>query len=79
MNISKYTLTENDLNDFQVIFQKLNFSIEILINLFGVKKENSVKKFRTKVQITSEIPLISDFPTFKKWILKQIEDLERIL
>lgn len=79
MNISKYTLAENDLNDFQVIFQKLKLPDEILIKLFGVKKENSVKKFRTKVKNTSEIPSISDFPTFKKWILKQIESLERIL
>ena len=78
MNISKYTLVENDLNDFQIIFQKLDLPLEILINL-GVEKDNSVKKIRPKLQVSSEIPSVKDFPTFKRWVLKKVKDIERII
>ncbi|MFX0042544.1 MAG: hypothetical protein ACFE8L_06500 [Candidatus Hodarchaeota archaeon] len=79
MNISRYTLTENDLNDYQVIFQKLNLPIEILINLYGVKNDSNVKQSRVKVQETSQIPSIKDFPKFKKWLLEKVRDIEKLL
>ena len=79
MNISKYTLAENDLNDFQVIFQKLDLPSEIIINLFGVEKDNNVKEIKPKIQISSQIPSVKDFSSFKKWILKKVEDLEKLL
>jgi hypothetical protein len=78
MNISKYTLTENDLNDFQVIFQKLSLPMEILTNLFGVKREIHIIENRDKVQDTSQIPSIKDFARFKKWLLEKIKDIEGI-
>ncbi|MFX1320807.1 MAG: hypothetical protein ACFFAQ_04095 [Promethearchaeota archaeon] len=79
MDISKYTLAENDLNDFQVIFQKLDLPSEIIINLFGVEKNNNVKEVEPKIQILPEIPSIKDFYSFKKWILRKVEDIEKLL
>ena len=79
MNISKYTLAENDLNDFQVIFQKLDLPSEIIINLFGVEKDNNVKENKPKIQNPSEIPSVKDFKKFKKWLLERIKDIEKLL
>ena len=79
MNISKYTLAENDLNDFQVIFQKLDLPSEIIINLFGVEKNNNVKENKPKIQNPSEIPSVKDFKKFKKWLLERIKDIEKLL
>ncbi len=76
MKISKYALAEDDLNDFQVIFQKLNLPSEIIINLFGVKKDNKVKSI---IQTPSENPSFRDFSSFKKWVLKKVEDIEKLL
>jgi len=79
MNISKYALAENDLNDFQVIFQKLDLPSEIIINLFGVEKDNNVKEINPKIQISSQIPSVKDFSNFKKWVLKIVELIEKLL
>jgi len=79
MDISKYTLAESDLNDFQVIFQKLDLPSEITINLFGIEKNNNVKDVEPKIQILPEIPSIKDFYSFKKWILRKVEDIEKLL
>ena len=79
MNISKYTLTENDLDDFQVIFQMLNLPLEILINLYGVNKECHVKENSTEDRNLSQIPSIKDFDRFKKWLLVKIKDIESYL
>ncbi len=79
MNVSKYTLAENDLNDFQVIFQKLDLPSEIIINLFGVEKDNNVKENKPKIQNPSEIPSVKDFKKFKKWLLERIKDIEKLL
>jgi len=80
MRISKYTLSENDLNDFQVIFQKLKLPIGIITNLFGktiVKDQRGDKSNLPKETI--ELPSIHDFSKFKKWMLERIKDIEELL
>jgi len=80
MRISKYILTENDLNDFQVIFQKLKLPIGIITNVFGktiVRDEKRHKNIPTKENI--ELPSIHDFSKFKKWLLERIKDIEKLL
>lgn len=80
MNISKYNLTDDDLNDFQVIFQKLNLPLGIITNLFGktiVKDQIGDKSNLPKETI--ELPSIHDFSKFKKWMLERIKDIEELL
>ena len=79
MNISKYTLGENDLNDFQVIFQKLDLPCDIIINEIPFREDKKGEDRRLSPEKTINIPSINDFAKFRKWMLERIKDIESLL
>ncbi|MFX1408813.1 MAG: hypothetical protein ACFFA6_00545 [Promethearchaeota archaeon] len=83
MNISKYNLVDNDLSDFQFIFKKLQLNNKILMDLFGNTIdnpiENEIKNHKQSLKGTTKIPSIKDFPYFKNWLLKKIDEIEKLL
>jgi len=79
MNISKYTLVDNDLNDFQVIFQKLDLPSEIILNEIPFREDNRGEAGRLSIEETTNIPSINDFAKFRKWMLERIKDIEGLL
>ena len=68
---------DDDLNDFQVIFQKLNLPIEVITNLFGkVIAVDKREDERASREETIEFPSIKDFAKFKKWLLERMKAIE---
>ena len=80
MDISKYNLTDDDLNDFQAIFQKLNLPLEVITNLFGkVIAMDKREDERVSREETIEFLSIKDFAKFKKWLLERMKAIENLL
>lgn len=87
---TKTQTNENDLLDFQIIFDKLKIPIAYLPD---VKEENKHanttlhKPINPTINIKSEsvkvtiepIPSVENFQEFKSWLLKKLDDLETIL
>jgi len=87
---TKLQANENDLLDFQIIFDKLKIPHAFLPE---VNEENKIqnntphKPINPTVNIKNEsvlvtiepIPSVEDFQEFKSWLLKKLEDIEKIL
>ncbi|MHA1460292.1 MAG: hypothetical protein ACTSO8_02325 [Promethearchaeota archaeon] len=85
--------SENDLLDFQIIFEKLKIPLAYLPDFPEVDKENkshnntslrpivpNVSNKNESVKGTIEpIPSVENFKEFKSWLLKKLDDLETIL
>ncbi len=87
---TKLQTNENDLLDFQIIFDKLNIPHAYLPE---VNEENKPHKkilhqpinptVTTKNESVNDtivpIPSVEEFQEFKSWLLKKLDDLEKIL
>jgi len=87
---TKSRTSENDLLDFQIIFEKLKIPIAYLpeINEENKPYSNTLHKpIKPNVSIKNEsvkgtieaIPSVENFQEFKSWVLKKLDDLETIL
>jgi len=88
MENSQYILQESDKKDFKNIFEKLNLRDNRILKFCGndcikytgdtqiTKQDNVDEVFITKV---TEIPSIENFPEFKKWILKRLNEIEELI
>jgi hypothetical protein len=87
---TKIQTNENDLLDFQIIFDKLKIPLVYLpeVNEENKPHSNSPNKpINSTVSIKNEsvkgtiesIPSVEDFQEFKSWLLKKLDDLETIL
>jgi len=87
---TKLQANENDLLDFQIIFEKLKIPPAYLPEVNEENKPHSNtphKPINTTVSIKNErvkctieaIPLVENFQEFKSWLLKKLDDLETIL
>ena len=89
MNQTKYELQENDYIEFEEILTKLKIPQKIITELISgtidsnsksTKTEITKQKERTKnPSENSNIPSVSDFAKFKKWILKELDTIEKNL
>jgi len=87
---TKFKAKENDLLDFQIIFDKLKISPAYLPEVNEENKPHNntlhkpinptVKIKNDSVKVTIEpIPSVENFQEFKSWLLKKLDDLETIL
>jgi hypothetical protein len=82
MKNTGHALTENDLFDFQILFQELGISYHKPIkdtsenHLLPDRQEKENIESRTHMR---KVPSIIDFQVFKKWILQMVEELEKRL
>jgi hypothetical protein len=87
---TKLQANENDLLDFQIIFDKLKIPHAYLSEANGENKPQSNtlhKPINPTVSIKNEsvkstiepIPSVENFQEFKSWLLKKLDDLETIL
>ncbi len=89
MNQTKYELQENDYIEFEEILTKLKIPQKIITELISGTIDSKSKKTNTKIfnqrnvaKDSSEkgkIPSVSDFAKFKKWILKELDAIEKNL
>ena len=90
MNHTKYTLDKDDLSDFSKIFNILKAPEEILTNISNNSMNfdeniNNNKNVMFAEQINNKeshpisIPSINNFPQFKKWVLKKLDEIENLL
>ncbi len=87
---TKLQKNENDLLDFQIIFEKLKLPVANLPEVNEESKPHSItphKQINTTVNIKNEsvkgtiesIPSVDKFQDFKSWLLRKLDDLETIL
>lgn len=87
---TKFQTSENDLLDFQIIFDKLKIPPAYLPEVNEKNKPHSNtqhKPIKPTVSIKNEsvkstiepIPSVENFQEFKSWLLKKLDDLETIL
>ena len=85
MENSHHELNDLDKNDFEKIFKKLNVEDNIVLKLCGIKTNTDKKNIQVpdeNVTITTktlEIPSINNFPEFKKWIIKKLDEIEDLI
>ena len=88
MEISNYSLTSDDYNDFEEIFRVLKVpddflsdSLDISFNRDNEPIIQQIEKDTNEIMIEMDekIPSIQDFPNFKKWLLKKIDSIERLI
>ncbi|MGQ4874636.1 MAG: hypothetical protein ACP6IY_11260 [Promethearchaeia archaeon] len=89
MKNTNYSLTDNDLNDFDEIFAKLGISNEIIDKLFSMSfEENLGSKKKKELEFTPELSNISnnlleiiqnDFSLFRKKVLELLSNIENNL
>jgi len=89
MKSTNYSLTDNDLNDFDEIFAKLGISNEIIGELFSTNfEENLGSKEKKELEFTPELSNISnnlleiiqnDFSLFRKKVLELLSNIENNL
>ncbi|MHA1657737.1 MAG: hypothetical protein ACTSUT_01270 [Promethearchaeota archaeon] len=86
---SNGVLSKDNLADFETIFEKIKVSKEITIKIFDyppsrlvppkIKDKSSIKLANGKKNpIKSSVPSVKDFQSFKKWILKKIQDIDEL-
>jgi len=82
MTRSQYTLTEDDLGDFNIIFEKLGVPL-ILINHIEENKLKNKKGKKVSSSIkrveSSAIPSIRNFPAFKGWVFDTLNKIEGLI
>jgi len=90
---TQYQLKDEDINDFETIFIKLNISEDLILSLITeelnrnekrennllIKKSNHKKTSKFDDSSINQIPSTKDFSKFKKWLLKRIEDIEKTI
>ena len=87
---TKFQTNENDLFDFQIIFDKLKIPLAYLPEVNEENKSHSNtmhKPIKSTLAIKNEsvksaiepIPSVEDFQEFKSWLLKLLDDLETIM
>jgi hypothetical protein len=83
MENSQYELNEIDKTDFETIFKRLNVEESMNLKLYGNKSKNNKIVIQIKDENvatkTLDIPSISNFPEFKKWILKRLDEIEDLM
>ncbi len=90
MNNTKYTLENDDLSDLYKIFNILKAPEEILTNISSdsmnydenlTNKNNVIftEQINNKESPSNSIPSIKNFPQFKKWVLKKLDEIEKLL
>ncbi len=90
MNHTKYTLDKDDLSDLYKIFNILKAPEEILTNISSdsmnydeniTNKNNAIftEPINNKESPSNSIPSIKNFPQFKKWVLKKLGEIEKLL
>ena len=83
MENSQYSLLESDRTDFKKIFKKLTVKNELILNLCGIKTiENQESIYIVDKNVNNkalDIPPISNFPEFKKWILRRLHEIEDMI
>ena len=82
MTRSQYTLTEDDLGDFNIIFEKLGVPL-ILINHIEEnklknKKGKKVSSSKKRVE-SSAIPSIRNYPAFKGWVYETLNKIKGLI
>ena len=87
---AKSQTNENDLLDFQIIFDKLKIPLAYLPEVIEesivnnnvlhkpIKPTISIKNYSLKNN-TEPIPSVENFREFQSWLLKKLDDLETIL
>ncbi|MBD3212224.1 MAG: hypothetical protein GF311_06410, partial [Candidatus Lokiarchaeota archaeon] len=89
MDQTQYSLTDNDITDFEYILNHLGFPKSEIYALFSSisdsrssrdtnLSENNTQSI-THNESDTQIPDIKDFDTFQKWILGQLDCLEESL
>ena len=83
MENSQHVLNDGDKSDFKIILRKLDVEEKVIGKLCGIKppkteKVNQIKDDFANTQI-SELPSIDEFPEFKKWILKRLEEIDKLI
>ncbi|MHA1491301.1 MAG: hypothetical protein ACTSRI_16825, partial [Promethearchaeota archaeon] len=84
---SNGVLSKDNLTDFETIFEKIKVSKEIIIKILDYppsklvppkkKDKSSIKLANGKENpIKSSVPSVKDFQSFKKWILKKLQDID---
>ncbi len=83
MNNSNYELSADDKRDFKVTLEKLGFKEEIFVDsksqpVAKGKSANRKKPKRIKTK-PAVVPPVSEFSSFKKWLLKKLDGIEDLL
>jgi hypothetical protein len=86
MKNTGHILTENDLLDFQILFQKLEFTLNVNIRSYRNNSNNkplindNKETISTNIEpVVDVIPSVQTFSEFKKWALMKVEELEKKL
>jgi len=83
MENTRYKLNDNDINDFKKIFKELKITDDYILRLikknFKTNKNKGEKKENYNLNKKLEIPSIVDFEEFKNWLLKRMDDIEKLL
>ncbi|MHA1437350.1 MAG: hypothetical protein ACTSPD_07205 [Promethearchaeota archaeon] len=83
MENTRYKLNDNDINDFEKIFKELKITDDYILRLikknFKTNKNKGEKKENYNLNKKLEIPSIVDFEEFKNWLLKRMDDIEKLL
>ncbi|MHA1343405.1 MAG: hypothetical protein ACTSQG_05430 [Promethearchaeota archaeon] len=83
MENTRYKLNDNDINDFEKIFKELKITDDYILRLikknFKTNKNKGEKKENYNLNKKLEIPSIVDFKEFKNWLLKRMDDIEKLL
>ena len=88
-----HNLKDDDITDFETIFKKLSIPDDFILKLFNKKldlnedlgKNVQTRKIERKKNKTSSknkpqnLPSVKNFPEFKKWLLKRINDIEKLI
>jgi len=85
MNNTKYKLNDNDLSDFLSIFRYLKIPesniTELQINRNETFEKNEESKLKSEpiheLSTQMSIPSINNFYSFKDWLLKKLDDLDK--
>lgn len=89
MSISQYTLADSDMDDLEMIFTKLGIRQDTtpLPTSEPLSSNSEPARVTNPLQLTSsdqtlvgyEMPSLQNWAQFKKWIISQIGDIEKII
>jgi len=88
MEISRYSLTSEDYNDFDELFKVLKIPDEIITKTPDVTliqddieiSQNITEPPSEKIDVIEEnIPSVREFSKFKMWLLEKIDEIEKII
>ena len=80
MSHTNYTLSDNDITDFESIFNKFNINKSPLLDVLASKNDlTQLPKeppFNGGTPNKNEIPMTDNFPEFQKWLIKKLKEVE---